>query len=462
MREKEYAVHFEAWKSINHRGETSHGLAYLSGDSIISVHEQGLIRDSPIFKQGHPEIKGNILIAHNRYPTSSGNDRENDQPFQYVSPQGTPYALGHNGNIANDGELRALIPGNAGGSDTKVLGELSGKSIDAGKDMPGSIKEVLGNALGSYSLTFLIGGNNPMVVAIRDPLGYMPLSVGENGKGFYVASESIAFNHFNAQNREVNPGEMVIIDRSGMTSHQLFEQEQTQYCMFQWVYILHSTSIFEGTNAYIVRDRLGAKMAERYSPEVDFVMPVPDSGRAAAQGYANARGIPLLEGIMKERYESKRSFIQDEQLDRQGVIKRKLSIIKSVVEGKDILVIDDSLVRGNTAPYLIKMLREAGAREIHMAFACPPIVSQCAYGVDFYNSQLFARQFMNGKIDMNWPDSTFNEHIAQKLGVSSVYYNTIGDLVESIGKSEESLCLSCLTGEYKQDIVLQTQAARRQ
>ncbi len=439
---------------LNHRGENAHGIAFIDGRRrIVARKNTGLVRDSHVFES---RVQSPMLIGHTRYVTSSSNNTSNTQPIHIIL-HGLDYAVSHNGNIVNDAEIREeLGMRNLRMSDTRTLALLLKDSLRSGKTFEGLIHDALEKVNGSYSMAILLNKEEPVILAIRDRFGFMPLSVGENRHGFFVASESVTFGkgYLNAESREVLPGEMVIISRNGMESIKLFDSNEKQFCMFQWIYMGRPESVIGGSNIYLVREMLGAKIALRYRPSIDFVVPVPDSGLAVAYGYAKATGMPIRMGLVKDRYESKRSFMQNSQKQREEVLGKKLNVVPEVVHGKRILLLDDSLVRGTTTKKTIEMLREAGAKSVHIAFSCPPIISQCGYGVDFYNEQLLARTYMQKE------GSEMNKAVAKAIGADSLYYNTISDLSDAISREEKDLCLSCLTGVYRQPFTPKNAASR--
>jgi amidophosphoribosyltransferase len=460
-------------KALQHRGETSCGVSFgrMRGFGLETRKSMGLVSGSSIF---NAPIVGDMAIGHTRYTTSSGANIQNAQPIELTSKSGIKYAISHNGNIANSEELRSMLRLPEGISDTVILGHLLGESLCASELNHDAIRAELDKALGSYSLAIAISGPDSKVIAIRDPLGYMPLSVGSNQDGFFVASETVAFGpkYLNAINREVKPGEMVVITNAGMSSYQLLVHKPPlvgesplldawrmdilgQFCTFQAPYMMNAASKIGGQNVYVIRERIGSRIAQVHRPKVDFVVPVPDSGRSVANGYSQASGLSIREGLLKDRYEGKRGFMQDGQEKREEVINKKLNVIDAVVEGKNILVMDDSLVRGSTAKRTVYDLRAAGAREVHMAFSFPPVVSQCYYGIDFYDAQLAARPYRN------MPPEELNAAIATLIDANSVYYATIEDLVYAIGQPRSQLCVACLTEKYVQDIKSQTEEFRK-
>lgn len=433
--------------ALNNRGETAHGLAFLRKDGTLeSRKSMGLVRDSRIFDES---IFGGMLIGHTRYITSSINSPENTQPIMFELESGDKAAISHNGNINNDKELRKLLGMEQEGvSDTKTLGVLLSKSLQKENEID-SLRQELGKAVGSYSLAILVSGSNPKVVAIRDPFAIMPLSWGENEDAYFIFSESTAAgsNYLNSTSNNIAGGEMVVIDRKGVTRHQLFEQKKMRFDMFQYVYMGRPETVFEGQSVYTVRKRFGTEIAKHYKPEVDMVVPIMDSGYYVALGYNQATGLRVEAAIVKDRYESRRSFMQNEQKSRGEVAKKKLNVIPQAVEGMRVLLIDDSIIRGNQLKPLVDALKKAGAKEVHLAVSCPPIISQCPYGIDFYDEELIARPYKDRPVE------EIEKLVAKKMGLDSMYYQRIDGLTAGIGLPKDKLCLGCLTGEYPQPFV---------
>jgi amidophosphoribosyltransferase len=432
--------------TLNHRGEDAHGISFFNPQKgqVETIKSLGLVRDCRFFDK---PISGSFLIGHTRYRTSSTDSLENAQPIQFALSDGKNAAIAHNGNLTNDKEILKdeLRSSQEGVSDTRVLGMLLGKSL-RNVNVVESVREALRKVRGSYSITMLVEDNEPGIVAVKDPYGYMPLRVGSNEEGFFVASESVAFDrkYLNAKSREMAPGEMVMINKRGIVSYQLFESERKQHCMFQPIYMCRPDSVFEGSGVSAIRERLGYEIGTNYKPNVHMVLPVPESGLPISFGYSQATGIPVHMGIVRDRYESGRSFMQDNQEKRESVASKKFNIVSEIVNGKSVVLVEDSVVRGTTMRGLIAELRYCGAIEVHVAFACPPIVSECRYGIDFYNKNLIARPFKDR------PRDEMNREIAKIIQANSVYYQTIDGMVNAIGVKKENLCLSCLTGVYVQ------------
>ena len=429
--------------TLNHRGEDAHGISFVDPRTgkLETIKSAGLVRDSGIFDR---EIAGEVLIGHTRYRTSSTDTLENAQPIQIEIPDGRRAAIAHNGNLTNDREILKydLKSEQEGISDTRVLGMLLGRSMQR-RDFVGSLRDALSMVRGSYSMTVLVDGK---VIALRDPYGYMPLRVGENDEGFFVASESVTFGrkYLNAASREVAPGEMLVISKEeGIVSYPLLKPKQKQHCMFQPVYMLRPDSMFEGSCVSEIRQRQGYEIGMKYRPKVDMVLPVPESGFPLSFGYSQATGVPVYMGIVRIRYEPGRSFMQGSAAQRKSVRNEKFNV-SEVVDGKRVLEIDDSTVRGGTQKELVAELRDCGAKEVHVALGCPPIISECRYGIDIYNRDLIARPYMS------LSQAEMNKEIAKIIGADSVYYQTIDGLVNAIGVHRENMCLSCLTGVYVQ------------
>lgn len=446
---------------LNHRGPQACGIAYL--DEFQGILRQrrfpGLVKDSKMFANG---LRSGHLLGHTRYATSSSaKTRSNIQPIAFRPAEGIHFAIAHNGNIANDAELKAPLRNGRGVkemSDTRVLGLTLAQNLRMdGDEIASSLKKSLEGIVGSYSIALLVAGTKPSIIATRDKFGYMPLCFGENKHGYFVASESVAFGikYLNADYKEIKPGEIIVMEKHGYRSYQLFESPQIQPCMFQFVYMCRPETVFAGVHVYEARERLGIKIAQNYRPDVDCIVGIPDSGTAASYGYIKASGMPPALGLVKDRYESGRAFMGDNNEHRKRTVSTKLNIDARVVQGKRILLIDDSLVRGITLKQMTLELRAAGAAEIHIALACPPIISQCFYGVDIYNEQLAARPLR--LLDQQ----AINSRMAKVVGADSLYYTTLTDLMEAIGLQQNSLCVSCLTGKYMQNVTFQSAEERR-
>jgi amidophosphoribosyltransferase len=430
--------------SLNHRGEIAHGLAFVGSDGKLETRKSmGLVRDSRIFDK---PILGNMLIGHTRYITSSTNSIENTQPIEFVLESGDRAAISHNGNLTNDRELGKMLGiTHEGVSDTQMLGMLLSKCLQKENEVE-LIKQALSKVVGSYSIAIVVSGSKPKVIAIRDPFAIMPLSWGENEDGYFIFSESVAAgsSSLNTTSNSIEGGEMVVIDGKGVTKYKLFEKRTTKFDMFQFIYMGRPETEFEGQSVYAVRKRFGYEIAKSYKPDVDIVVPIMDSGYYVALGYSQATGLRLEAAIVKDRYESRRSFMQNDHDSRVHVASKKLNVIPQAVKGMKVLLVDDSIVRGTQLTALVEALKKAGTKEVHLAVSCPPIVSQCPYGIDFYDEELIARPYKGRPIE------EIEAAVAKKIGLDSMHYQRIEGLVAAIGLPRERLCLGCLTGEYPQ------------
>lgn len=434
---------------LNHRGEESHGIAMLTPDGRIEGRrERGLVRDSGVFDDG---VTGSFFLGHTRYTTSSSSgDLKNTQPVVGGRKLPTPYAISHNGDITNTDELRGLLGITKPMSDTRVMARLLKEMLRKGGDPVEAVRDTMLMCQGSYSMAVLLGGENPMVVAIRDRYGYMPLCVGWNEDGYFVASESAAFGnkYFGAGYTELKRGHIAVLTQDGVESSMFASAEHAQHCWFQWVYMAKPNSKIAGISVYGVRERIGRELAAHYRPEVDLVSPIPDSGRVFALGYTNATDIPIVEALMRDRYEARRSFMQDGDASRISVARKKLDVMGEDLRGKRLLIIDDSLVRGHTTREVIAQLRDTGVSEVHVGIASPPIRHQCMYGLDFYKEELIA-------------DGRSVKEIAGMIGADSVYYLSHDGLASAIGLPKTEICEACINGRYQQEVVLREREWKR-
>ncbi len=428
------AVLFNGLRVLQHRGQESAGIATYS-DGLIIRRGSGLVHDA-ISSEDLSALLGNIGIGHVRYSTLGGQSKDCQQPMTIKARFGD-MAIAHNGEIVNSDGLRStLLSGGWGfatSSDSEgILRMLAVKMASTG-DVVGGIRETMKELVGSYSLALIVGHR---VFVIRDPLAIRPLCIGRIGDIHCAASESVVFDSLNGEfQRDVKPGEIIEITESGFVSHYLGSGERKAHCMFEWVYFARPDSFIDGKLVYDVRRKTGMRLAAESPVEADFVVPIPDSGRAHAIGYSEQSGIPHAEGLIKNRY-IQRTFIMPKQADRDSNISLKLNPLKPVIEGKRIILVDDSIVRGTTMRQIVKIVRKAGAREVHLRIGCPPITSPCYLGIDIKNRKEFV---------------THNrglEEIRKYLGADTLAYVSMGGLLASLGRGKGELCLGCLTGEY--------------
>ncbi len=435
------AVHkaYFAMHSLQHRGQESAGIASSDGDYIQCFTGMGQV--SRVFRAGRgilERLDNSIAIGHVRYSTTGSSSPINAQPFLSEYSRGQ-VAVAHNGNLINASLLRDEYE--AYGhifrttNDTEIIVHLMAKPTHVSK--PDPLGHVLNHLQGAFSLVFLFPDR---IEAGRDPFGIRPLCIGKTQDGAYcVASETCALDAIEAEYiRDVEPGEIVTLDHRGLTSR-YFVQPGTvtpAHCIFEHVYFAKQSSIIFGDNVHEVRKRSGARLAREYPVPADVVIPVPDSGTSAAIGYAAESNIPFDMGFVRSHYIG-RSFIAPTQIMRDMAVKLKLTVVKNAVRGKRVVVVDDSVVRGTTTRGKIKSLRQAGAKEVHMRVACPPVKYPCFYGVDFpTHEELLANQ----KTDM--------EDIRQFLGVDSIGYLSLEGLLDSASLPSDHYCAACWSGRY--------------
>ncbi len=426
--------------SLQHRGQESAGISAHNGDELTTFRGMGLVCD--VFNNGDVEgIDGPVGIGHVRYSTTGKSKIENSQPFFRDFESGT-IALAHNGDIINSPELRNELEllgyEFESTTDSEVLCHLLGRELLKTPDAVDAIRNVTKMLNGSYSIVILV--NNDLYV-VRDPSGIKPLSMGEMENLTMVASETVAFDVLGAKLlRDVEPGEIIHIGDE-IKSYKLADSEKPRraHCMFEYVYFARPDSVLDGSSVYNVRLNIGKALSREFPADADVVMPVPDSAITAAIGFSRESGLGYGEGLLKNRYVG-RTFIMPSQEERETSVRLKMNPIKSELEGKSIVLVDDSIVRGTTSKSLVKVLREAGAREIHLRVGCPPIISPCYYGIA-----------MATKKELIASDKEVEE-IRKILGVDSLGYLSIESLIECIGIENGNLCVGCLTGEYPTEL----------
>ncbi|MDI6881719.1 MAG: amidophosphoribosyltransferase [Methanothermobacter sp.] len=421
--------------ALQHRGQESAGISTSNGKKFYTHKGMGLVYE--VFNgKKLKKLKGNIGIGHVRYSTTGQSRIENSQPF-HSRIDGLDIAIAHNGDIVNSWELRRKLQREGytfrSTTDSEVISHLIRREYQKDNNMMKAIERTSKHLIGSYSLVILF---NHELYAVRDPLGIKPLALAEKDGTRMVASESVAFDVIGAEyQRDVQPGEIIHLNNEESHIIKGSEKMRRAHCMFEYVYFARPDSIIDGRNVYEVRLKIGRALYREHPADVDVVMPVPDSAITAAIGYSRESGIPYGEGLIKNRYVG-RTFIMPTQEERETAVKLKMNPIKSELENKRIVLIDDSIVRGTTSRALIDVLKGAGAREIHLRIGCPPITSPCYYGIA-----------MATKKELLASNKTIEE-IRDILGVDSLGYLSIESLVEAIGISKENLCTGCLDGEY--------------
>ncbi len=415
--------------ALQHRGQESAGMAMCT-DHIRVHKDMGLVTE--VFN--HIHLEGNIGIGHVRYSTTGGSKIENAQPL-FIQYSGGNFAIAHNGNIINYAELRETLERRGSifstTSDTEMIAQLIAQEHTKLGDFVEGIKSAMNYLEGSYSLVILC---DRKIIAVRDPHGFRPFVLGQSGEDYAVASESCALDCINMKLvRDIKPSEILVIGNC-IESH-FGPEKRTAHCMFEYVYFARPDSIINGKSVYEIRKNLGKTLAEEAPAKADRVIPVPDSGRTASIGYSRESKKTYGEGLMKNRYVG-RTFIIPEQENREMEVKMKLNPIKSGIEGKSLVLVDDSLVRGTTMKQLIQIIKEANAKEVHVRISSPPIRYPCHYGIDMQTQT----EFIASKKDI--------EGIRKEIGADSLAYISLEGLINAIGEPESELCLACLTGEY--------------
>jgi amidophosphoribosyltransferase len=419
--------------ALQHRGQESAGIAVADGNKIKVHKGMGLcavVFNEEILSSLSP---GHIASGHVRYSTAGSSSIENAQPL-VVDTKFGPVALSHNGNLVNYEELRSELKSEGfsfkGSSDSEVMATLLAKSKE--ETIEKAIVEMCNKCHGAYALVIM---TKDKLIGLRDPNGLRPLCFGKLGDQYILSSETAALDVLGAHFvRDISNGEMVIIDKEGVSS-KTYSRAKKALCAFEFIYLARPDSRMDGRSIYNARVTMGKYLAKENRVDADIVIGVPDSGIAAAIGYAQESKIPFAEGLIKNRYIG-RTFIQPSQAIRSLGVKLKLNPIREVVRGKKIIVIDDSIVRGTTSKQMIKLLRDAGAREVHMRVSSPPILFPCFYGIDTPSkAELIA-------------SSMSVENVGKFLEADSLAYLSIRNLVDSISLPKGSLCLACLNGEY--------------
>ncbi len=425
---------FYSMYSLQHRGQESCGITIID-DKLETKKGMGLVTDVFDFDK-LSALEGHFGVGHVRYSTCGESTLENAAPFVVSHSQGY-LAIGHNGNIANSQDIKSGLEDLGevfvSTTDTEVIAHLIVRGLVKTGDLVSSIQEAMRRLSGSYSLAIATGDS---IIGVRDPLGIKPLSLGRIDDTYIIASESVAFDSIGAKLiRDVEPGEIILIDKDGLRSYRGPRRTKTAHCMFEYVYFSRPDSILDGRLVYSARERIGEIMAEDDDVDVDFVMAVPDSAIPFALGYAKKRGLPYKEGLIKNRYVG-RTFILPKQTARELAVRVKLNPLIANVKGKRVVLFDDSIVRGTTSARLIQILKDAGAKEVHMRIGSPPIISPCFLGIDMPTKEELIASIKD------------IEKVREKIGADSLKYLSIEGLLRAIGKDENQLCLGCLTENY--------------
>ncbi len=432
--------------ALQHRGQESAGIATANDGKVTLRRAMGYVGDA-FSDRMLSELPGRAAIGHVRYSTFGDSRIVNAQPILIDCAHGQ-IALCHNGNLVNAGDLREQLVREGSifqtNSDTEVILHLYAKSTaETAED---AIVESVSQVNGAFSLVLLTPDS---LIAVRDPHGFRPLALGRIGETYVVCSETCAMDLIGAEYvREVEPGEVLVIGPSGLRSYMPFASTPTAHCVFEHVYFARPDSYVFGKSVNEVRTNLGGLLARESGVEADAVVPIPDSGMCAALGYAENSGVPLKMGLIRNHYVG-RTFIQPHQSVRGLKVKVKLNTVRSILEGKRIILVDDSIVRGTTSKKIVSMIKAAGAREVHMRISCPPTVSPCYYGIDTpHRDELIASEHSV-------------EEIRDYMGADTLAYLSMDGLRQAVGDNHPNYCTACYTKDYPVEPPRDTEAYRQ-
>jgi amidophosphoribosyltransferase len=419
--------------ALQHRGEESCGIAVSDGKRIRQLTGMGLVSEV-LGKKKIKDLKGKTAIGHVRYSTTGSSILRNAQPF-VISHQKFSVSIAHNGNLTNAVKLRRQLEEEGAIFQTTMDSEVVLHLLVRSKKerIEDRLVDALKQCDGAFTMLFL---TEDKIIGVRDPNGFRPLCLGKKDDSYVLTSETCSLDLIGAEFvREVEPGEMVVISENGVESHKPFEKKPHSPCIFEFIYFSRPDSRIFGQSVYDVRKRLGRKLAQESPADADMVMSIPDSGNYAALGYSEESGIPFDFGMIRNHYVG-RTFIQPSQEMRKHGVKIKLNPIKDVLEGKKIVVVEDSIVRGTTTSSRIKALREAGVKEIHMRISCPPIRFPCFYGIDFPSR----KELIANELSV--------EKIAEFIGVDSLKYLSLDGMLDAARNNGKDFCTACFSGDY--------------
>ena len=419
--------------ALQHRGEESTGIVSFDKKKIYQHKGQGLVGN--VFKEENlKKLKGPLAIGHVRYSTTGSSTAKNVQPLLINHKKGF-IAVAHNGNLTNSVQLRNELEDSGSILQTSMDSELILHFLvkDHQNNYSGKLLPIMSRLEGAFSFVIMI---NDGIYAMRDPHGFRPLCIGKLGEAYIVASETCALDMIEATYiRDVEPGEIVIIDKGGIRSLKLPEAKKHAFCIFEYIYFSRPDSNIFTQSVYLARKNLGKMLAREHPASADMVMPIPDSGTCAALGFAEESKLPLEIAFVRNHYIG-RTFIQPSQLIRDFKVKIKLNPVKDALRGKRIVIVEDSVVRGTTSRGRVRALRSAGAKEIHMRISCPPLISPCFYGIDFPSrKELIAS---NHTI----------EEMREFIGVDSLKFLSLDGMLSSMALPKEEFCTACFTGKY--------------
>ncbi|MDD1712134.1 MAG: amidophosphoribosyltransferase [Methanoregulaceae archaeon] len=426
---------YYALYALQHRGQESAGIATFDGATLYKHKAQGLVAEvfNPDTLKG---LAGCVGIGHVRYPTTGANRPENVQPFTFFYRDHI-ISIAHNGNLVNTEELRKAYEERGQifctTTDTEIIAKVLTDELRNATCIEDAVHHCMRMLRGSYAVVLMIDG---VLYAFRDPLGIKPLCMGKTEGGYIVASESVAVDALNGTlMRDVHPGELIRIDDAGIEMNQIAVASRRAHCIFEYIYFARADSVLDGALVYDVRRNIGRKLFEEAPVITDSVCPVPDSGTAYAIGFSQRSGIPFVESLMKNRYMG-RTFIMPSQTEREKAVRIKLNPIREHLKDKSVVLVDDSIVRGTTSRRIIEIMREAGAREIHVRIGSPQIRAPCYLGVD-----------MPTRAELIASDKE-EEEVRKRITAISLHHISLEALVEAIGLERESLCTGCLLGCY--------------
>lgn len=430
---------YYALYALQHRGQESAGISTFDGVRLHKHKGQGLVAevfDSSILSS----LEGNVGIGHVRYPTTGANKPENAQPFNFTHCDRI-ISIAHNGNLVNSRQLRDEYERRGqifcSTTDTELIAKILTEELSASGSVEDAVHRCMRVLRGSYSVVMMVDG---VLYGFRDPLGIKPLCIGRTEQGQMIASESVAVDALGGTFlRDVAPGELVCIDGEGMRSMQIARASRRAHCIFEFIYFARADAVLDGALVYDVRVRIGEKLHEEAPVPADSVCPVPDSGTAYAIGYAARSGIPFMESLLKNRYMG-RTFIMSTQHERERAVRMKLNPIRRHLDGASVVLVDDSIVRGTTSRRIIGIMRDAGAREVHVRIGSPRIVAPCYLGVDMPTREELVA---HGRDE---------DEVRRHITATTLHHVSIGALVEAIGIGRENLCTGCLTGCYPVEI----------
>ncbi|MFC1708777.1 amidophosphoribosyltransferase [Candidatus Omnitrophota bacterium] len=423
--------------ALQHRGEESAGIVVRNGKKLKYHKGMGLVSD--VFGEDRIKLlRGTLAVGHNRYSTTGSSSIKNIQPF-FVSHRKKIIAIAHNGNLTNTFKLRNEMEEKGSIFQTTMDSEIIAHLLASPEKK--DIKEIVGWALsqleGAYSLVLML---NNLLIGARDSYGWRPLCLGKLDGSYVLASETCALDLIQAKYiRDIEPGEIVFINKDKLESIKPFAKNKCAHCIFEYIYFARPDSNIFENNVYRTRRQLGAQLAEEYPVDCDLVTPIPDSGVYASIGYAEKSGIPFEMGMIRNHYVG-RTFIQPSQFIRDFKVRIKLNPIKDVLEGKRVVIVEDSIVRGTTSKARVKSLREAGAKEVHMRISCPPLKFPCFYGIDFPTK----KELIASKHSIDW--------IRDFIGVDSLKYLSLEGMLGAMPLAKDKFCTACFNGEYPTEL----------